>query len=472
MRKLKHVSLYGLATVLVALTLWVGVRGFEGSIADAVTLIQVNTTSVQTLTNKTLTAPVLTSPTITGTTTIGAGGTLTSPTLTSPTITGTTTIGAGATITSPTLSNPTFSGTAAGTLTNLSLITPTFPTIVNTGTLTLPTTTDTLVGRATTDTLTNKTLTSPSLSSPSLSSPALSGTVTGTYTLGGTPTLALTDANFTVTGSADTTKQLKAEVDGNAAGIALVLAPSQTTTQTLTIPNLTTTDTLVTTGLPQTITGVKTLTNPTTAAGTTALPSLTLTGGTNLTTAIAGAIENDAVALYGTTNTTDGRAHIPSRQHFRLTADGANITTIANYFGSTSNISLVSGATYYIEIFLVFTKTTAEALTITLTNTAAPTSQNIVWQQSPITGLVAPPGTATMLTGYTQGDTTAALAITTGSLTTAVKHWINIKVELTNATGTSFKIQATNPAGSITPLRGSYWTATRIPIGNTGTFVN
>jgi hypothetical protein len=47
------------------------------------------------------------------------------------------------------------------TLTNKTLTSPVIGTIVNTGTLTLPTSTDTLVGRATTDTLTNKTLTSP-----------------------------------------------------------------------------------------------------------------------------------------------------------------------------------------------------------------------------------------------------------------------------------------------------------------------
>jgi hypothetical protein len=44
------------------------------------------------------------------------------------------------------------------TLTNKTLISPAISTISNTGTLTLPTSTDTLVGRATTDTLTNKTL--------------------------------------------------------------------------------------------------------------------------------------------------------------------------------------------------------------------------------------------------------------------------------------------------------------------------
>jgi len=53
--------------------------------------------------------------------------------------------------------------TTAQTLTNKTLTTPIIATISNTGTLTLPTSTDTIVGRATTDTLTNKTLTSPAI---------------------------------------------------------------------------------------------------------------------------------------------------------------------------------------------------------------------------------------------------------------------------------------------------------------------
>jgi len=56
------------------------------------------------------------------------------------------------------------------TLTNKTLTTPIISSISNTGTLTLPTSTDTLVGRATTDTLTNKTLTSA----------VLNGTISGT----------------------------------------------------------------------------------------------------------------------------------------------------------------------------------------------------------------------------------------------------------------------------------------------------
>ena len=67
--------------------------------------------------------------------------------------------------------------TGSQTLTNKTLTSPVISTISNTGTLTLPTSTDTLVGRATTDTLTNKTLTSPTLTTPALGTPA-SGTLT------------------------------------------------------------------------------------------------------------------------------------------------------------------------------------------------------------------------------------------------------------------------------------------------------
>ena len=93
--------------------------------ADALvidTAITVDKTTAQTLTNKTLTSPVINTPT---------GDVVT--------ITGT------------------------QILTNKTLTTPIISSISNTGTVTLPTSTDTLVGKATTDTLTNKTLTSPVL---------------------------------------------------------------------------------------------------------------------------------------------------------------------------------------------------------------------------------------------------------------------------------------------------------------------
>ncbi len=61
------------------------------------------------------------------------------------------------------------------TFTNKTLTSPIISTISNTGTLTLPTSTDTLVGKATTDTLTNKTLTTPTITTA-----VLNGAITGT----------------------------------------------------------------------------------------------------------------------------------------------------------------------------------------------------------------------------------------------------------------------------------------------------
>ena len=72
---------------------------------------------------------------------------------------------------------PVVTTTGAQTLTNKTLTAPIISTISNSGTLTLPSSTDTLVGRATTDTLTNKTLTAPTLTAPVLGTPA-SGTLT------------------------------------------------------------------------------------------------------------------------------------------------------------------------------------------------------------------------------------------------------------------------------------------------------
>ena len=56
-------------------------------------------------------------------------------------------------------------------------ITISAPAVAGTPTLTLPTTTDTLVGKATTDTLTNKTLTSPTIATPTMTGQATIPTI-------------------------------------------------------------------------------------------------------------------------------------------------------------------------------------------------------------------------------------------------------------------------------------------------------
>jgi hypothetical protein len=75
------------------------------------------------------------------------------------------------------------------TLTNKTLTAPVIATISNTGTLTLPTSTDTLIGRATTDTLTNKTLTTPALNNPTVTNYVESVVAIGTVTTASTLSL-------------------------------------------------------------------------------------------------------------------------------------------------------------------------------------------------------------------------------------------------------------------------------------------
>jgi hypothetical protein len=91
--------------------------------------------------------------------------------------------------------------TLAGTetFTNKTLTSPVIATIVNTGTLTLPTSTDTLVGRATTDTLTNKTITGAIITTGSINNTPIGASTANT---GAFTTLAASGA-VTLTSATD-----------------------------------------------------------------------------------------------------------------------------------------------------------------------------------------------------------------------------------------------------------------------------
>jgi hypothetical protein len=108
--------------------------------------------------------------------------------------------------------------TGSQTLTNKTLTTPVISTITNTGTLTLPTSTDTIVGRATTDTLTNKTLTSPAINNatetnPIMISPEERTTVAATAATGTIAYDALTQGvlYFTSNASANWTLNIRGD---------------------------------------------------------------------------------------------------------------------------------------------------------------------------------------------------------------------------------------------------------------------
>ena len=194
------------------------------------------------------------------------------------------------------------------TLTNKTLTSPVIGTIVNTGTLTLPTSTDTLVGRATTDTLTNKTLTSPTINGGTIS--ALTG-------------LAVRDtsAAFDVT-------------------IAATSSTTLTAGRTLTIDMVNAARTIKLAG------NIDLAANFTTS-GANAL-TLTTTGATNVTLPTTGTLVNSAVT------TLSSLASIGT-----ITTGTWNGTVIGSSYGGTGFSTYATGDIIYASASNTLSKLTA-----------------------------------------------------------------------------------------------------------------
>lgn len=151
--------------------------------------------SVATLSNKTLEAPTINNATFTGQQAglqIAFNDSIVFEGTTADAYE--TTLSAGEPTADRTITLPNATTTLVGrdttdTLTNKTLTTPVISSITNTGTITLPTSTDTLVGKATTDTLTNKTI--------NLTNNTLSGTTAQFNT-------ALSDGDFATLAGSET----------------------------------------------------------------------------------------------------------------------------------------------------------------------------------------------------------------------------------------------------------------------------
>jgi hypothetical protein len=147
---------------------------------------------------------------------------------------------------------------------------------------------------------------------------------------------------------------------------------------------------------------------------------------------------------------------------FRLPADaGAGIgATIANFFGSTSAFNTAASTIYLCIADCYFTKTTAGTVLWTLTSSVNLTAGSIGFDN---------PG---VLTGNASSSATAATAVTlaSGSLTTAVKHYMKVVALIETNTSGNIRFNCTQSAGTLTPLRGSMYRIYRITSANIGSF--
>ena len=192
-----------------------------------------------------------------------------------------------------------------------------------------------------------------------------------------------------------------------------------------------------------------------------------LTAGTLLTTPEAGALEYDSTdnLHYFTQSTTEGRGRVSAYQYFYLAADGSNISTAANFFGTNSAITLVANQRYKLKAHLYFTKNSAASIQWAILNQNAYTN---------ITGFtIFNPAAGDATAGNIAGTFIASKTAANGqfqlsSSLSAANHVHLMFADFEMGTGGKIEIQVSTGTGSVTPLKGSWVEIERVGSQNVG----
>jgi hypothetical protein len=328
--------------------------------------------------------------------------------------------------------------TGTQTLTNKTLTAPVIATIVNTGTLTLPTSTDTLVGRATTDTLTNKTISGASNTLTNIANASL----TNSSVTVGTTAIALGASSLTLGGltsvavTQDPTSALqlatKQYVDAVAEGLHVHAACAAATTGTLaSITGGTVTYNNGTAGVGATLT---------LSVALTVLDGYTLLNGDRVLVKNEATQANNGIYTWATGGTVLTRA-----TDFDTAAEMAS-----------GDFTFVTNGTLYANTGWVQTDP------VTVVGTSP-----VTWIQFSGAGAYTA-GTGLTLTGTQFSITnTAVTAGAYGSATQVGTFTVNAQGQLTLAGNTT----VTPALGSITGLGSGVATALAVNVGSAGAFV-